>query len=577
MSPLRGARLPARLLQGLVVSGTVAAVAVGPAMAVASAEEPAGTTVVGRLVQAVAESEHHDDAHTAHTESLTWVETAAGAVPVASDDVAGVPSGSTVTLNVDGDVDGADGDGADGDATGTDGGEPLPVLDTEEVVPPTPAAVLPGPVTNEVTVVLVAPAGTAPDAGVTPDQIAELVRVPVAEFWSTQTDGAVRVGVGSAHDWIATAAGCADPRGLWDEAAAAVGFRPGPGKHLLLRLSSQTAAQAGCSYALAEVGTGPGSGGRLYVREQLASVIAHELGHNFGLNHSSAVQCDGAVETGSCRTAAYRDLYDVMGASWRELGSLNAPQAARLGVLPADRTVHLGVGGAATSVALASVSAPTGVRAARLTAADGTDYWLEYRTATGQDAWLGGAANRYRLDSGVLLRRSASFPDSSVLLDGTPGAAAGWETDFQAALPVGVPIPLAGGDFTVTVSAQADGAVLEVVPRTSTTAEGAPAAAGSAAPRDNGAGRLQASTGRPGPGPVSPADGAATAPAAVDPRTVPWFTTSEAAVVDSPMLEPLGRSTSSGGLVTAMTVAVAGAALAGTTLLLVRRARLRVR
>lgn len=563
MSSAHGPRRPLQLLRAIVLTGAVAVSTVGPAVAVASAEAPAGTTVVGRLVQAVAEDEPHNGAE---TDSLAWVETAAGAVAVEIEDVEGVPPGSTVTLTVDGDV-----TGEDGGVTGNDDGEPLPVLSTDAAIPPVAPAPLPDPVTNEVTIVLVAPAGTTPDAGVTAGQVAAVVGGPVAEFWSSQSGGAIRVGVGPVQDWITTAAGCADPRALWDEAATAVGFQPGPGKHLLLQLSSQTAAQAGCSYALAEVGSGPGSGGRLYVREQMVSLIAHELGHNFGLNHSSAMQCDAAVETGACRTSAYRDYYDVMSASWQQLGSLSAPQAAQLGVLPVDRTVHLAAQGAAASVTLAPMSADSGVRAARLTDADGIDYWLEYRAAVGQDSWLGGAANRYRLDSGVLLRRSSSFPDTAVLLDGTPVAAAGWDADLQSALPVGVPVVLSGGDFTVTVRSLAEGAVLEVVPG----APVAPAAAGTAAPRDNGAGRLQTATGRSRSGGAPSA--VLEAPPVVDPLTVPWFTTADTAAVESPMLEPLVRSTSSGGLTTALMVALSGAGLAGTTLLLVRRARLRLR
>ncbi|WP_147252323.1 hypothetical protein [Blastococcus sp. TF02A-30] len=546
---------PVRLLRALVVAGALAGSTV-VLPGVAAADE--GVSVTGRLVQAVPDVEQHG---ALAPETLAWVETAQGAVPVAGGDVEDVPSGSSVRLTVDGPADGATAE------------RPLDVVSTDAVTPPPVQPPLSGPVTNEVTIALVAPAGATPDTDVTAAQVAALVAGPVAQYWSGQTGGAIRVGVGAVHEeWVSTAAACAEARVLWNEVATAVRFQPGPGKHLLLYLSGGAKSDPNCAYALAEIGSGAGTGGRLYVRErlakpeQLASSIAHELGHNFGLNHSSGLQCDGAVESGACRTAGYRDYYDVMGVTWAQVGSLNPAQAALLGVLPAAREQRLTVADATTAVTLAPASAPAGTRALRLTDAEGTDYWLEYRTATGQDAWLGTAANRYKLETGVLVRRSAGYPDTSLLLDGTPSSAAGWDADFRSALPVGVPVPLSGGDFTVTLrAATAAGAVLDVVP----TAPAPGTAAAPAAPRERGTGRVLPSTATADAAAAAAAAAAAPAPQAA-PLPMPWYPDVDAsALTRSTRLEPVAETTASGGLL----VAGAGAALAGATLLLVRRMR----
>jgi uncharacterized protein with LGFP repeats len=439
---------------------------------VAVAEEPASSTdtVVGQLVQAWPEYKDHDEAAARGSDGpLSFVRTTTGdSVRVVTSDVDHVPLGATVEVTVGRTI-------TDEAATENGYEKARDVLDTEVLAAPSaaPATTSPaGSVNHPVDVVMVVPAGGTRDS-TTLDQVVNAVNGPVADFWSEQTDNAVNFGVGRTQDWIDVSASCSDPYALWDVAARAVGFTRGAGKHLLVYVSSTPSSLHGCSDGLGEVGWDVNSGGLSYVRYASPSIIAHELGHNLSLGHSSLLQCHESINSGECAVTPYLDLYDVMGASWGQLGSLNVVQAHRISAVQTQTMTIGATPESAQTITLEPVS-QRGMRGIMLQ--DGGDgiYWLEYRPPSGRDAWLGTADNRFGLESGVLLRLQREDDDTSLLLDGTPSPKSGWDGDLDTALQLNTPVRLKGwrdaGIFEITVTGTTESAAtVQIVPKSAIT------------------------------------------------------------------------------------------------------------
>lgn len=121
-------------------------------------------------------------------------------------------------------------------------------------------------------------------------------------------------------------------------------------------------------------------------------VVAHELGHNFGLYHAGSVDCGGDVITGSgCTVKEYGDPFDVMG-NVRAM-HFNAAQKSLLGYIGGTGVATHSTGTATYTLnpielagqARYAVKVPTG-------SANRT-YWIEFRQPIGFDSALAGVPN----------------------------------------------------------------------------------------------------------------------------------------------------------------------------------------
>ncbi|GMA40442.1 hypothetical protein GCM10025883_24870 [Mobilicoccus caccae] len=323
---------------------------------------------------------------------------------------------------------------------------------------------------HDVTVAIVAPKGVRGRVA-TRAQVATQVK-NVGAYWREQSGGAVDFRLARTVGAYASAYTCKDsPFKLWTEAARATGFDEGPGKHLVVVLPRE-AVDAGCSYGLASMGQDVESGGVAYVADTSWPVLAHELGHNFGLAHAKALQCrsitdaDLARVPSSCGVDEYGDPFDVMAASAANVaGSLSVPQAVRVGFIGSSGYVDVRSG--VRKVTLNAVSSLNGVRGVRVRdPRSGAVYWVEYRTRAGRDSAL------YRpMTAGVrVLREESVTPDTpwpgTVALDASPtgrDSDASWQvpakhlfTSYGSGVSVTVE-SVAGARATVSVSVSAAG------------------------------------------------------------------------------------------------------------------------
>ncbi|MET1015661.1 MAG: hypothetical protein ABWX76_02510, partial [Leifsonia flava] len=136
--------------------------------------------------------------------------------------------------------------------------------------------------------------------------------------------------------------------------------------------------------------------------------LAHEIGHNFSLEHANVQQCSypdrdakivgASYGSTSCIENPYADLYDVMGMSFvvndgRTLHgndntpALNAISKLRLGLISSTDAPVLTTAATSATYSLNGASALSGRRALKIIDPISNErYYVEYRNAQGRDA-----------------------------------------------------------------------------------------------------------------------------------------------------------------------------------------------
>lgn len=207
-----------------------------------------------------------------------------------------------------------------------------------------------------------------------------------------------------------------------------------------------------CSWS--GMGTVGGTPSKMWLDGALGDVatVEHELGHNFGLFHSRALECGTEVAEGNCSSIEYGDIVDIMGS--RSGGHFNTQQKMRLGWLDFDASPSV------TTVDTSGIYniepyalSSNGDKALRIlrdidpSTGERSWYYVEFRQAIGFDSVF--SDNTNLLNGVVVHAGSESEPQNSYLLDMTPASSSTFDWS-DPALSAGQSYNDSGAGVTIT-------------------------------------------------------------------------------------------------------------------------------
>jgi hypothetical protein len=248
-----------------------------------------------------------------------------------------------------------------------------------------------------------------------------------------------------------------------NKAMLAAGKNPADYKHFIYLYPKASGCPSGGSNDV-----GPNGELRVYVNGAAGftmTMIAHEMGHSFGLLHSDALDCNVSPIGDTCSMINYGDPSDTMGST----GHFNAYWKERLGWLGTQGMPPL-INATQSGRYVIDRFETTGTRAKAVKVFRGIDsatgrevwYYVEYRQSIGFDTVVGDKGGN--LTDGVQVRKVSPSPSGgySQFLDMTPNSLASGDI-LDGALAVGRTFVDSTSGVKITlVSADGQSATLDV-------------------------------------------------------------------------------------------------------------------